>query len=557
MWFFKRTSPRRNQVRKKKAVEQFSQLSRFATTERLVLALLVLLFIVLLTFILSFMPIQRARYLDVIPRAAVVTIISLGAAFYIRYYQKRIIKNYTRAVGLAGLFLLLLAVTKIGVVLSKQLSWATGTAVTAAIILTIAYDQRFATGMSIFYCILVCFVAKPPSAFNLFLTMAAGTFTCCFSLKDIRTRMKMLEVSALAAAIVFITAVSLDLFAENRLTGFVFYSAGRHAGVTFAVGVLMQGLLPLIEKLFRIATSMTLLDYSDASQPLLKRLAMEAPGTFSHSLLVGSVAEAAAEAIGRNGLLCRVGAYYHDIGKINKPSYFTENEMGFTSRHKELSPAMSQLVIVGHVKDGIEMAREYGLPAVLRQFIETHHGTTLIEYFYNEAKKKYERKESNGSAAPSESEFRYTGPKPRTKEAAIVMLADAAEGAVRALPEVTATRIEATVHNMAMKRLQDGQFDECDLSLRELSLIEASIAKSLAAHYHGRVAYPKTESEPKQPAPQEPVLRSDSEEGAHAAEETQEEETQSEPEEQEPEQMEHPKGNESASPSEPDEQQTS
>src|SRR4030042_5409848 len=133
MWFFKRTSPRRNQVRKKKAVEQFSQLSRFATTERLVLALLVLLFIVLLTFILSFMPIQRARYLDVIPRAVVVAIISLGAAFYIRYYQKRIVKNYTRAVGLAGLFLLLLAVTKIGVVLSKQLSWATGTAVTAAL----------------------------------------------------------------------------------------------------------------------------------------------------------------------------------------------------------------------------------------------------------------------------------------------------------------------------------------------------------------------------------------------------------------------------------------
>ncbi|MBN1391807.1 MAG: HDIG domain-containing protein [Sedimentisphaerales bacterium] len=549
-------------MRKKKAIEQFAQISRFATTERLVLALLVLLFIVLFTFILSFMPIQRARYLDVIPRAVVVAIISLGAAFYIRYYQKRIIKNYTRAVALAGMFLLLLAVTKIGIVLSKQPSWATGTAVTAAIILTIAYDQRFAMGMSIFYCILVCFVAKPPSAFNLFLTMAAGAFTCCFSLKDIRTRMKMLEVSALAAAIVFITAVSLELFAENRLSGYVFYNAGRHAGVTFAVGVLMQGLLPLIERAFRIATSMTLLDYSDASQPLLKRLAMEAPGTFSHSLLVGSIAEAAAEAIGRNGLLCRVGAYYHDIGKINKPSYFTENEMGFTSRHKELSPAMSQLVIVGHVKDGIEMAREYGLPAVLRQFIETHHGTTLIEYFYNEAKKKYERKESNGSAAPSENEFRYTGPKPRTKEAAIVMLSDAAEGAVRSLPEVSAVKIEATVHNMAMKRLQDGQFDECDLSLRELSLIEASIAKSLAAHYHGRVAYPKPASELKQPAPQEDAAKepqNGSPSNNHKDEnsqETKEQESQSEPDKQKPQQMEHPKGNEPASPNERGEQQT-
>jgi hypothetical protein len=228
---------------------------------------------------------------------------------------------------------------------------------------------------------------------------------------------------------------------------------------------------------------------------------MEAPGTYSHSLLIGSVAEAAAEAIGRNGLLCRVGAYYHDIGKLNKPGYFVENEMGSTSRHRELSPAMSQLIIVGHVKDGAEMARECGLPAILRQFIETHHGTTLVEYFYNEALKRYDEEQSqataNGkkavrSAPPSESEFRYPGPKPRAKEAAIVMLADACEGAVRSLNEVTPTRIEAVVHNVAMKRLRDGQFDECDLSLRELSQIEASIAKTLAAHYHSRIAYQKS-----------------------------------------------------------------
>ena len=233
---------------------------------------------------------------------------------------------------------------------------------------------------------------------------------------------------------------------------------------------------------------MTLLDYSDANQPLLKKLAMEAPGTFSHSLMVGSVAEAAAEEIGRNGLLCRVGAYYHDIGKINKPTYFVENQMGATSRHDELSPTMSQLVIVGHVKDGIELAREYGLPAVLRQFIEVHHGTTLVEYFYNEAKMKHDDRQG----PLSENEFRYAGPKPRTKEAAIVMLADSVEGAVRALNEVTPTKIETVVHNMAMKRLQDSQFDECDLSLRELSRIEKSIAKTLAGHYHNRITYPES-----------------------------------------------------------------
>jgi len=158
---------------------------------------------------------------------------------------------------------------------------------------------------------------------------------------------------------------------------------------------------------------------------------------------------------------------------------------------------MSQLIIVGHVKDGIEMAREYGLPTVLRQFIETHHGTTLVEYFYSEAKKlKAKNSKLKDVAAPSESEFRYAGPKPRTKEAAIVMLADTVEGAVRCITEITPTKIEAVVHNMAMKRLQDGQFDECDLSLRELSQIETSMTKTLAAHYHGRIAYPKAPDTP-------------------------------------------------------------
>jgi putative nucleotidyltransferase with HDIG domain len=352
-------------------------------------------------------------------------------------------------------------------------------------------------GMAMFYCVFAAFATGWSPDLKLFLTMGAGVITCCFSLKEIRTRMKLLKVSTLASVVVFLMSMSLEFMDESAKLLNVLSTAGLHSGVTLVVGMIIQSLLPIIEKTFRIATSMTLLDYSDANQPLLKRLAMEAPGTFSHSLLIGSIAEAAAEAIGRNGLMCRVGAYYHDVGKINKPGYFVENEIGSTSRHKELSAPMSQLVIVGHVKDGIEMAKEYGLPAVLRQFIETHHGTTLVEYFYNEAIKKYDKeqaKASNGkknTQRPSESEFRYPGPKPRTKEAAIVMLADAVEGAVRSLGEVTPAKIEAVVHNMSMKRLQDGQFDECDLSLRELSRIEAGISKAVAAHYHSRIAYPK------------------------------------------------------------------
>jgi len=493
MWFFKKTSPRRNQVRRSIATERLSQISRFATAERLISALLWLLFVVLCIPIISLELIKQADYPGLVPKALIVVLISLGAAFYIHHYQGRIIKNHARALALVGLFILLLITAKLGAFV------ATGTAVTAAIILTIAYDQRFAIGMSIFYCLFACFAAEPKTDIDLlflFLIMASGAITCCFFLREIRTRMKLLEVSALAAVIVFITALALGFLAGSQ-TSEAFSNAGYHALATFLVGLLIQSLLPLIEKVFRIATSMTLLDHSDANQPLLKRLAMEAPGTFSHSLLIGSIAEAAAEAINRNGLLCRVGAYYHDIGKTNKPGYFAENETGSTSRHKELSPTMSQLIIVGHVKDGIEMAKEYGLPVVLRQFIETHHGTTLVEYFYNEAKKlKSKDSKLKDVAPPSESEFRYTGPKPRTKEAAIVMLADTVESAVRSLTEVTPTRIEAVVHNMSMKRLQDGQFDECDLSLRELSQIEASISKTLAAHYHGRMAYPKAPDVP-------------------------------------------------------------
>jgi putative nucleotidyltransferase with HDIG domain len=345
--------------------------------------------------------------------------------------------------------------------------------------------------MTLFYCILAYFAVGQFGNVDVLLIMMAGSIPYCFLVKEIRTRMKLLEVSLIAAVTVLVMTTAIEVLSTGTISKDVLEAAGPNAIITLVVGVLIQGLLPVLERVFHIATSMTLLDYSDANQPLLKRLAIEAPGTFSHSLFIGSIAEAAAEAIGRNGLLCRVGSYYHDIGKISKPGYFVENQLGSISWHKELSPAMSQLIIVGHVKDGMELAKEYGLPAVLQQFIETHHGTTLVEYFYSEAMKQHEGKDSPDTLAPSESEFRYLGPKPRTKEAAIVMLADGVEGAVRSLSEPTPTKIEAVVHNMSMKRLQDGQFDECDLSFRELSRIEASMVKSLTAQYHGRIAYPK------------------------------------------------------------------
>jgi hypothetical protein len=500
--FKKKISPRRKQLRETIAAERFARISELVNSGIPAAVLILIGFVAACSLLLSVAAGQdrfgfRAWH-QIISVCLVVVGTGFAMAVYIYHYNYRIIKNPLRALVLCGLFILLLALTRLGSFFPNRIYLAVACSITCAIILVIAYDQRFALGMSLFFAPLVCFAAGHETDFALFLTMAAGILTSCFLLKEIRTRIKLLEVGVFAGAAVFVVCFATGLF-ERGLAGSLFAFAGRMAAATIFVGIIIQALLPLIERIFRIATSMTLLDYSDANQPLLKKLAMEAPGTFSHSLLIGSMAEAAAEAIGANGLLCRVGAYYHDIGKIGKPRYFVENQMGTASRHDQLSPAMSQLIIVGHVKDGIEMAGEYRLPAVIMQFIETHHGTTLIEYFYEEAKKKTDSRTS----PPTEAGFRYPGPRPQTKEAAIVMLADTVEGAVRALTELTPTKIETVVHNMAMRRLQDGQFDQCELTLRELSRIEDLLSKSLAAHHHGRIAYPKHAEQSRQTAENE------------------------------------------------------
>src|SRR5439155_3467845 len=251
------------------------------------------------------------------------------------------------------------------------------------------------------------------------------------------------------------------------------------------------GILPFIEKAFRITTSMTLLELADVNHPLLRRLSAEATGTYNHSLQVATIAEACAEAIHVNSLMCRVASYYHDVGKINKPDYFCENQSDGVNRHLNLSPSVSLLIIIGHVKDGIELAREYNLPTSIFPFIQQHHGTTLVEFFYHQACEQQEHKAPDQPAI-SEVQYRYPGPRPKTREIAIVMIADAVESATRAMSEPSASRIEALVNDIVMKRLLDGQFDDCDLSMRDLHQIERTCVKSLLAIYHGRIAYPSS-----------------------------------------------------------------
>jgi hypothetical protein len=264
--------------------------------------------------------------------------------------------------------------------------------------------------------------------------------------------------------------------------------AGLYGLWGVAAGFAMTGLLPFIENIFGILTEISLLELGDVAHPLLQELVRRAPGTYNHSINVASMAEAAAERIGGQGLLLRVGAYFHDIGKMLKPQYFIENQNSGDNRHESLVPAMSTLVIIAHVKDGAELAREHHLPQPIIDFIQQHHGTTLVEYFYRRASEDSERNPDSGEV--DENAFRYPGPKPHSKEAGILMLADAVESASRVLVEPTPSRIESLVEEIAMKRLLDGQFDECGLTLQELRAVQESLVKSLTAVYHGRVKYP-------------------------------------------------------------------
>jgi putative nucleotidyltransferase with HDIG domain len=422
--------------------------------------------------------------------AGLVVLLTALLSGYVWFYQRRVVKNHARAGAIALLLLAMLLLAQLAAIGTGPLYlFGIAPTILVAMILTIAYDRRFAMGISCIHGVLV--TAALDQGIGFFLILLVGIFTCCLLLDEIRTRSKLIEVGGATAMAMMLATLATGMVPLDPVEPLKFIGRNcLHAGAAgLAVGFIVLGILPFIEKAFRITTSMTLLELADASQPLLRRLALEAPGTYNHSLQVATLAEAAAEAIGANSLLCRVGAYYHDIGKMNKADYFVENQGDGRNRHLNLTPSVSLLIIIGHVKDGIELAREYNLPTSLFPFIQQHHGTTLVEYFYHQACTK---KEQCGHDEPaiSEMQYRYPGPKPRMKEVAIVMLADSAESACRAMPEPNASRIESLVHSLAMKRLTDGQFDDCDLTMRELERIERKLVKTLLGIYHGRIPYP-------------------------------------------------------------------
>lgn len=257
--------------------------------------------------------------------------------------------------------------------------------------------------------------------------------------------------------------------------------------------ILAMGILPFLENLFRITTNFRLLELSDLNAPLLHKLSLEAPGTYHHSQLIGNLAERAADAVKANILLARVGAYYHDIGKINKPEYFVENQTGHNP-HEGLKPTLSASILKAHVKDGVEIAKKGKLPQEIINIIQEHHGNSLMFYFYRLARKENEEKEEKEVFAVNEESFRYPGPLPQSKEAAIIMLADAVEATIRTLSKLTHTRVEKTVKKVINNKFIDSQLDKCDLSLSDLNKIAEIFSLVLSSTYHARIEYPKEET---------------------------------------------------------------
>src|SRR5881394_1072306 len=287
-------------------------------------------------------------------------------------------------------------------------------------------------------------------------------------------------------------------------------------GNGIVTATIVGGVLPMFEHLFQVTTDISWLEASDLNHPLLRRMTIEAPGTYHHSLVVANLAEAAAESIGANATLCRVCSYFHDVGKLVKPEYFTENMSFERNPHEDLAPTMSALIIIAHVKEGVDLALKHKLNQRIIDIIQEHHGTSLVYYFYKRAQQMHEDARAGGKIMKMrqddipevrEESFRYSGPKPQTKESAIVSLADAVESASRSLEKPTPAKIEQLVNDIIDQRISDHQLDECDLTLRDVRVIAERFRFTLMMMLHSRIAYPKQET--KSPTPRDDSLRPD------------------------------------------------
>jgi len=351
-----------------------------------------------------------------------------------------------------------------------------------AVLLAVLFNARVAFAGSLAISLLCTLMVG--MSLNFFLFAMVGGLVGVFGIPQVQDRSTFFKAGCWVSLANAYSLVAFAFLEGNFLEVPAEVLAGLANGVLTAV--IASALLPALERLFETATDLRLLELSNMTNPLLRQLIMTAPGTYHHSIMVGTLSEAAAEAIGANSVLCRVGALYHDVGKIKKPAYFIENQPEALARHNELNPRMSSLIITSHVKEGIVIALEHRLPPAIVDLIPQHHGTRLVKYFFEKAKEAHDP----DMGEVDEADYRYPGPKPQTREAAVLMLADAVEAAARTLNDPTPARIQGVVQRIINTIFIEGQLDECDLTLKDLHLIAKAFIRILTGMYHHRVDYP-------------------------------------------------------------------
>lgn len=355
---------------------------------------------------------------------------------------------------------------------------------TGAMLTTFLFDIHIAIVFSFIVSLLAGLMVREEPFFVLF--SFVGCIVAAFGVMKCKKRTELLRAGILVGVANLVMAVALNLLYGRLLTYKGLFDSIFALSGGFLVSLIVSGFLPFFESLFKVTTNIKLLELLDLNQPILQELFVKAPGTYHHSLMVSNLAEAAAEVVDVNPLLARVASYYHDIGKLVKPDYFIENQIGTYNRHDDLTPTMSSLILISHVKEGAEMAREHKLPQVIADVILQHHGSRVISFFFQRARENQDPE----LCIINEENFRYPGPKPRTKMAAIVMLADAVEAASRVLTEPTPGRIAGFVNKIIEDIVKEGQLDGCDITLKDIKLIEKCFTQVLAGIFHQRIDYP-------------------------------------------------------------------
>lgn len=402
---------------------------------------------------------------------------------YMRLYCKKIISNRNDILILCLIILMTLMIARFTYLYSSLLIPFS----MAAMLIAILLDRRLAIGVNIVLAIAISFITREDLTY-LYMSFISGTFVTFFVSKASQ-RGALSSAGLLTAGINIFVVLCMGLINKSEL-GII----ARDSLIVFAnslISVIMTiGMMPFWESTFNLITPFKLLELSNPNQPLLKRLLVEAPGTYHHSLMVGNLAEVATEALDGNSLLSRVGAYYHDIGKLKRPDFFRENQMA-ENPHDRMAPELSALVIISHTQDGVRLAEKHKLPNAIKDIIVQHHGTTLVTYFYHRAT------ESNSKELVDEISYRYPGPKPMSKEAAVVMLADSVEAAVRSMEDKTEGKIEELINSIIKSKLNDGQFDLSDLTLKDLNTIAKSFMTVFSGFFHAREQYPDLKTKDK------------------------------------------------------------